>query len=56
VHVNLDTGENFVNINAVKIAHQAVKKAMEIVAAVHPASGEIIVTTNACTTVPLQNV
>jgi hypothetical protein len=54
MHVSLDTGVTFVNINAVKIVDQAVKKAMEIVAAALPVSGELIVTTNAYTTVPLQ--
>jgi hypothetical protein len=44
MHVNLDTGETFVNINAVKTVYQVVKKAMEIVAAALPVSGELIVT------------
>jgi hypothetical protein len=56
IDVNLDTGGIFVNMNAVKVVHQAVIKAMEIVVAALPVFGEQIVTTNAYTTVSLQAV
>jgi hypothetical protein len=52
--VNLVSGERFVNIDAVKIVHPAVIKAVEIVALVMPDYGELIVTKPACTTVPHQ--
>jgi hypothetical protein len=55
-HVNLDIGEIFVSINAVKIVHQTVIKAMEIVAAALPDYGELLVTKPACTSVPRQAV
>jgi hypothetical protein len=54
INAKPDTGETFVNINAVKIAYQAAIKATGTVAVAFLDSGEKIVTKPACTTVHLQ--
>jgi hypothetical protein len=56
IRVNLDIGEIYVNINAVKIVHQIVIKAMEIVPVALLDYGEQLVTKHACTSVPRQAV